>query len=962
MKEQKLSKRVTEELSAASVDSKDLLCTAPFDLSTDCEYISGTMFLTADRLGFLSIRLPKEHVWHFRGTKTQHFIAEDEEGEAELCFYDLKKLSHIHLKRYISANVLIAEYDGEKRELAALTNSCAEAVLFFVRQVKNVQNGQGVDEEVIEKEEEEGEALYCPICGTMYPDPAKKVCPKCTNKRTIFGRTLKYFLRYKVTILFLFLCYGVFALINIAWPYLSGKMLYDHVLAKDDGFLAQYGLGGQYTLALILLVVMMLGCRILQHLTDGVQMALMAKVATSTVRDIKSDVFSSMSRLSLNFFTSKQTGGLMTRVVSDANRVTEFFIDGLPSVFVQGLTIIITFVVMYRLNWQMALIACILLPLLVFMTVKLRPGLWHLSGKRHRAEKAVSGKANDNLTGARVVKAFGQQDSEIEKFERPNKKLKEAEIDIVKLRNRFTILYNLVQEVSSIWIWIIGVFFVLKTKQIELGVLLTFVGYVAQLNGPMNFFSRVFRMWSDSINAAQRLFEIIDSIPDIKESEKPVPMKELKGGIELDNVSFGYSKSKPVLKNITLKVKPGELLGIVGRSGAGKSTLVNVISRLYDVQEGTIKIDGVDIRDLSLADLRRNVAMVSQDTYVFMGSVAMNIAYGRDHATNADIIRAAKLASAHEFIAKMPDGYDTVIGASGKDLSGGEKQRVSIARAILADPGILILDEATASVDTETEKAIQRSLSYLVQGRTTLSIAHRLSTLRDADRLIVIEKGRIVEEGTAEELDRLEDGIYHKLSRLQLTGNSTGMEETDMGSVNTEENEIDYYEKEAEQMTELYYITPEDRFERTEGGFVDLYCKGELHKSVKVVRLFPFTDADKYISIREGDEKAREIGIIEDISTMSAETQKILKEQLALNYFTPVIQKIYSIKDELGYAYFHVLTDKGECKFAINMASNAVTKLSDDRLVITDLDENRFEVRDVNALTMKEKRKLDLFL
>ncbi|MBR3525997.1 MAG: DUF1854 domain-containing protein, partial [Lachnospiraceae bacterium] len=295
-----------------------------------------------------------------------------------------------------------------------------------------------------------------------------------------------------------------------------------------------------------------------------------------------------------------------------------------------------------------------------------------------------------------------------------------------------------------------------------------------------------------------------------------------------------------------------------------------------------------------------------------------------------------------------------------KDLSGGEKQRVSIARAILADPGILILDEATASVDTETEKAIQRSLSYLVQGRTTLSIAHRLSTLRDADRLIVIEKGRIVEEGTAEELDRLEDGIYHKLSRLQVTGHALDVEGADMEEMN--ENGLDYYEREAEQMTELYYLTPEDRFERTEGGFVDLYCKGELHKSVKVVRLFPFTDADKYISIREGDEKGREIGIIEDITVLSAETQKILKEQLALNYFTPVIQKIYSIKDELGYAYFHVLTDKGECRFAINMASNAVTKLSDDRLIITDLDENRFEVRDVAALTMKEKRKLDLFL
>ena len=307
----------------------------------------------------------------------------------------------------------------------------------------------------------------------------------------------------------------------------------------------------------------------------------------------------------------------------------------------------------------------------------------------------------------------------------------------------------------------------LQTKQIELGVLITFVGYVQQLNGPMNFFAWVFRTWAESINSAERLFEIIDAIPEITESKNPVKLDKPRGEIELRNVTFGYSPTRPVLKNINLKVREGEMLGIVGRSGAGKSTLVNLISRLYDVNEGNILIDGTDVKELAFRDLRRNVAMVSQDTFIFMGSVAMNIAYGNENASRADIIRAAKLASAHDFISKMPDGYDTIIGASGKNLSGGEKQRISIARAILADPKILILDEATASVDTETEKAIQNSIRYLVKGRTVLSIAHRLSTLRDADRLIVIENGRIVEEGTHDELYKLEDGIFHKLSELQ---------------------------------------------------------------------------------------------------------------------------------------------------------------------------------------------------
>ena len=421
---------------------------------------------------------------------------------------------------------------------------------------------------------------------------------------------------------------------------------------------------------------------------------------------------------------------------------------------------------MFQLNWQLALVACILLPLLVVMSVKLKPKLWSLFGRRHRAERTVNSRVNDNLTGARVVKSFGQQDQENSRFEGPNENLRDAEVRIVKYNNRFTILYNLVQEISNIWVWILGVFLLLRTDSVELGILITFVGYVAQLNGPMNFFSWVFHMWTNSINAAQRMFEIMDAVPDLQEAPEPVRMKEPRGEITLEHVTFGYDVNNPVLKDISLHVKAGEILGIVGRSGAGKSTLVNLISRLYDTNEGSISLDGINVKDIAFHDLRRNVAMVSQDTYIFMGTVAENIAYANPSASRKEIIRAAMLASAHEFISNMPDSYDTVIGASGKDLSGGEKQRISIARAILANPKILILDEATASVDTETEKAIQESLNYLVKGRTTLSIAHRLSTLRDADRLVVIDNGKLVEEGTHQELEAL-GGIYFKLMELQ---------------------------------------------------------------------------------------------------------------------------------------------------------------------------------------------------
>lgn len=767
MKENRLPSRVLQLLKSEGIGSEDILDVCPMDLSDNCEYISGYLFLTAEKLGVVTSEPIGNRVRYFRGTKTKDMDYGEDTLEYAYRLFALEDTAHMRIERQVATNLVTVFSGGVELRIGALTNLYLEQMNLFVKSYKKLKKyPDAADEIETSAEIQEEQAEYCPVCGTMYPDPKRKICPKCMNKRSIFARAMGYFFHYKWKFITLFLCYFAAAGLNLVWPYLSGAVLYDKVLAMDDGFLGQFGMAGQYALALLLLVGVMILSKFVQQGVTLVQGTLMAQVVAATIRDMKQDVFSSMENLSISFFTSKQTGSLMTRVLSDADRVTDFFLDGFPYVFVHGFTIIASFTVMYQLNWKMALVASILLPLLVVMSVKLKPKLWSLFGRRHRAERSVNSRVNDNLTGARVVKAFGQQEEENARFESPNDHLRDAEVRIVKYNNRFTILYNLVQEISNIWVWILGVLLLVNTETVELGVLITFVGYVGQLNGPMNFFSRVFHMWSNSINSAQRMFEIMDAVPDIKEIDNPLHMAEPKGDIVLDHVTFGYDINKPVLKDMSLHVKEGEMLGIVGRSGAGKTTLVNLISRLYDTNEGSIRLDGTDVKKIAFRDLRRNVAMVSQDTYIFMGTVADNIAYANPEATRVDIIRAAMLASAHEFISNMPDGYDTVIGASGKDLSGGEKQRISIARAILANPKILILDEATASVDTETEKAIQKSIDYLVKGRTTLSIAHRLSTLRDADRLVVIDNGRIVEEGTHRELEAL-GGIYYKLMELQ---------------------------------------------------------------------------------------------------------------------------------------------------------------------------------------------------
>ncbi len=578
MKKNQLPDRVLIMLKKYSIEKEDILDVCPVDLSFDSEYISGYVFLTAKVLGVVTSEPIGNRTRYFRGTKTQDMVYGEDTLEYAFRLLSLEETAHMRVERQIATNLVTVEYNGVPERVAALTNLYLEQMNLFLKSYKKIKNYPDEADEVESSADiQEEKAEYCPKCGTMYPDPKRKICPKCMNKRSIFSRTMKYFFHYRWKFVLLFLCYFGSAALNLVWPYLSGTVLYDKVLAKNPAFYHFFGIG-KYVWALILLVLVMLVSKLMQQAVAMLQGTLMAQVVASTIRDLKQDVFAAMARLSIGFFTSKQTGSLMTRVLSDAERVTAFFLDGFPYIFVHGLTIIATYIVMFRLNWQLALVASILLPLLVVMSVKLKPKLWSLFGRRHRAERNLNSKVNDNLTGARVVKAFGQQELENERFMPPNERVKDAEVRIVKYNNRFTILYNLVQEISNIWVWILGVILLLGTGSVELGVLITFVGYVGQLNGPMNFFSRVFHMWSDSINSAQRMFEIMDAIPDIQETDNPIALKEPKGDIKLEHVTFGYDTNNPVLKDISMHVKSGEMLGIVGRSGAGKTTLAKLLS------------------------------------------------------------------------------------------------------------------------------------------------------------------------------------------------------------------------------------------------------------------------------------------------------------------------------------------------------------------------------------------------
>lgn len=773
--------QVSAYFRAIGLGQQDILFTAETDLDSAGDFADGYLILTGKTLYLFQAPVTEDRVHCFRGSSIDGKYRRERNAENgperqtaggepsgklpegwSVRTIPLENLERLWIENGVGCNLLVCRWEEKETCLQMFTHLQKRRVAKLVRGVEQMKAGR---EPEFEQEGEE----YCPECGRMYPDRERKVCPNCMDKRNIFFRVFGYFRPYRLQFVLMLLAVAATSMLNLVWPYLNGNILYDRVLAQDGGFLAELGLGkNEFVTALFLLVLVMVATKLGLLFFRILQGVMTVEMVTSVVRDLKKDVFRKMGQLSISFYRSRQTGGLMTRVVSDAERITGFFVDGAPFFLMHGLTMIVTVTVMFLLNPLMALIMIVMLPLLFGLNRYLRPKIWVMFGRRHRAERSLNSLINDNLTGSRVVKSFGQEKREVERFASGNKRLRDAEIAITYRQNYFQLVYGAARELAAMAVWALGVYFVMDGtgQEMNLGMLITFTGYVGQLQAPMSFMARVPQWWADSMNGAQRIFEVIDAVPEVQEAAHPKRLDNPKGDIVLDNITFGYEVNRPVLKDVSLHIPAGSVVGIVGRSGAGKTTLVNLISRMYDVQEGEIRIDGIPVKELAFHDLRKNVAMVSQETYIFMGTVAENIAYANHEARRQDIVRAAKLAGAHEFIMRMPDGYDTKIGASGRELSGGERQRISIARAVLANPQILILDEATASVDTETERIIQKALNYLVQGRTTISIAHRLSTLHNSDYLVVIDHGKVTEQGTHEELYALK-GTYYKLQELQ---------------------------------------------------------------------------------------------------------------------------------------------------------------------------------------------------
>jgi ATP-binding cassette subfamily B protein len=508
----------------------------------------------------------------------------------------------------------------------------------------------------------------------------------------------------------------------------------------------------------------LLGAAILAWVLGWAKTYILALVSERIGADLRTTTYQHLMKLSLEYFGGKRTGDLMARIGSESDRICLFLSMHLLDFATDVLMILMTAAILISIDPWLALVTLLPLPFIGWAIHVVRDKLRYGFEKIDRIWSEVTSVLADTIPGVRVVKAFAQEERESDRFRLANEHNLAVNDRVNRVWALFSPTITLLTEMGLLVVWAFGIWQI-ANDAITVGMLTACLAYIGRFYTRLDSMSRIVAFTQQAATASKRIFDILDHVSSVPEPSQPIKLTNVKGQIELNNVGFRYG-NRSVTRGINLKIAPGEMIGLVGHSGSGKSTLVNLICRFYDVAEGTIRLDGVDIRSIAVADYRRNIGLVLQEPFLFFGTIAENIAYGKPSATRAEIISAARAAHAHEFILRLPHGYDSLVGERGQSLSGGERQRISIARALLIDPQILILDEATSSVDSTTEKEIQKALDNLVKGRTTIAIAHRLSTLRKADRLIVLDRGQIIEQGGHDQLMDL-NGVYRRMYDTQ---------------------------------------------------------------------------------------------------------------------------------------------------------------------------------------------------
>ena len=685
-----------------------------------------------------------------------------------------KEVTGIRAEAVVDGGIIVLEKDADAVDFLRYSNGLAPKLGYIAQFLsEEIEHRQGKRDEAPDWNYKE-EKKFCQTCGLPLRDEFSP-CPACTKKHRVLLRILVYLKPYKFAATMLMFAVIASTVLLLVPPYFY-RILVDDVLALNDaaravGEVSGTRLGQMFreigiaSIALALAVGCLLLVQIITSLNEIFLGRLSAWLTIRLTADIRNQVYNRLHSLAIRFFDKRKTGTVISHITEDSQRLEWFLLDFLQFVAVDLFLIFGIGAVLFSENWRLSCLILIPIPLIIIGARWFWRKVHHLWHRAWRRRSKLYDIVNDSISGIRVVRAFGQQTGEISRFSTANEDARHYDTYAETVWATYYPPLAFTVSLGTLIAWYAGGLQVI-TGDMSLGTLFFFHSLLAMFYGPLRHISPLINYASRALTAAERIFEVIDSQPEQHDDGTLVSMPDLNGEVEFRNMTFGYDSHKPVLQDINLHVKSGEMIGLVGHSGAGKSTMINLVCRFYAPDSGGIYIDGEDITKIRLEDLRRQTGVVLQEPFLFSGTIAENISYAKPDATMEEVIAAAKAANAHEFIVKFPDGYDSEVGERGGQLSGGERQRISIARAILHNPRILILDEATSSVDVQTEKKIQQAIDRLVQNRTTFAIAHRLSTLRSADRLFVIEKGRGVECGSHEELME-KKGIYQKLVETQ---------------------------------------------------------------------------------------------------------------------------------------------------------------------------------------------------
>lgn len=692
--------------------------------------------------------------WVFLTDRRLFVLAGDSalEGAAVVMDLPLPRIREARLENYVGSSALIVDDGTRGQEVARFTLGSHHEAADLVYYLNALSRGrrQGLAFADVPPPRTVRPTHRCSTCGRALRRWSE-VCPDCIDRRKILSRLFGYLKPYRgMALLGLLLTFTITGM-QLMPPYLN-KILIDDVIIPRNAPL------------LPVVVAVFIGVTVGAAGLSILRSYVMQWVGQRILFDLRVGLYQHLQILRLRFYSQRQTGRIMSRLTNDLTRLQNIITEGSQEFLVNIVTMILIAGILLALNWRLFLIALAPTPVIGISTWLFGHRIRMLYHRIWRRSAGLNAILADTIPGIRVVKAFAQEERETHRFRSFSEDLFGQEMRAIKMSSFFFPFLEVQTALGAILIFSVGGHMVMRGEA-TVGTLVAFIGYLWRFYRPVQQFGRMNHRLQHSLTSAERVFEILDADPEPLLKGGHI-LKNMRGAVSFQDVRFSYEPGKYALEGVTFDVAPGEMIGLVGPSGAGKSTLVHLLARFYELDEGRILIDGVDVQALDLQWFRRQIGVVLQEPYLFHGSVMSNIAYAHPKAPADAIIAAARAANAHEFIVRLPDGYDTIIGERGQTLSGGERQRLSIARAVLRNPRILILDEATASVDTETESLIQAALERLVRDRTTFAIAHRLSTLRKANRLVVLNRSRLVEIGTHDDLIA-SGGLYARLCQLQ---------------------------------------------------------------------------------------------------------------------------------------------------------------------------------------------------